>query len=131
MQPPEPERYADRTFRFACQIVHLYRALNRIPGFPFPTSRQLLRSGTSIGANIEEGIAAQSRRDLASRFAIALKECRETKYWLRLLQATDLAPRATIAPLLKEADELVAILTVTVRKLKQPADGVVTTQAET
>ena len=85
MQIPEP--YADRTFRFACQIVQLYRTLNKIPGFPFPLSRQLLRSGTSIGANIEEGEAAQSRRDVASRFAIALKECRETKYWLRLFEA--------------------------------------------
>lgn len=122
MQPPEPEAYADRTFRFACRIVQLYRSLNKIPGFPFALSRQLLRSGTSIGANIAEGTAAQSRRDLASRFAIALKESRETKYWLRLLQATELAPRTMVAPVLQEADELVAILTVTVRKLKQPTE---------
>ena len=118
-----PPDYAPRTFKFACQIVQLYQVLNKLPSFPFPISRQVLRSGTSIGANIEEGIAAQSRRDLASRFAIGLREARETKYWLRLLLATDLGPRAAIAPLLKEADELVAILTVTVRKLKQPAEG--------
>jgi four helix bundle protein len=121
MEPPEA--YTDRTFRFACQIVLLYRDLNKIPGFPFPLSRQQVRSGTSIGANVEEGTAAQSRRDLASRSAVALKESRETKYWLRLLLATDLAPKALVVPMLKEADELVAILTVTVRKLKKPAEG--------
>src|SRR5262245_13115358 len=115
--------YADRTFRFACEIVHVYRTLNKIPAVPFPLSRQLLRSGTSMGANIEEGTAAQSRRDLGARFAVALNEARETTHWLRLLQATELAPRPTLAPVLEEADELVAILTVTVRKLKQPAAG--------
>jgi four helix bundle protein len=86
-------------------------------------SRQLLRAGTSIGANIEEGMAPQSRRDLAARFAIALREARETKYWLRLIVATDLAPERDISQILQEADELVAILTVTVRKLKQESNG--------
>ena len=118
-----PDAFTVRTFRFACQIVLLYRELNQIPNFPFPLSRQLLRSGTSIGANIEEGKAAQSRKDLAARFAIALKEARETKYWLRLFAATGLAPQVLLASSLQEADELVAMLTVSVRRLRPRTPG--------
>ena len=80
-------------------------------------------AGTSIGANIEEARASQSRRDLRSRFAIALKEARETKYWLRLLVASDMVPPTTVAAALQEADELVAVLTVSVRRLKEEAAG--------
>ncbi len=118
-----PEAFAARAFRFACQIVLLHRDLNRIPGFPFDLSRQLLRSGTSIGSNIEEARAAHSRRDLAAGFTIALKEAREAKYWLRLFGATNLAPTALLAESLQEADEIVAILTVSVRRLRPDATG--------
>ena len=99
-------------------MVTLYRALLRIPGVPGHIARQLLRSGTSIGANLEEAKAAQSRRDLIARFSIAVKEARETKYWLRLLKATQSAPDALIEPPLAEVDQLVAILTVSVRRLR-------------
>jgi four helix bundle protein len=116
--PTVPEAFPGRAFRFACQIVLLYQDLNRIPRFPFDLSRQLLRSGTSIGSNIEEARAAHSRRDLAAGFTIALKEARETKYWLRLFGATNLAPEALLAAPLQEADELVAILTVSIRRLR-------------
>jgi four helix bundle protein len=81
-------------------------------------ARQVLRAGTSIGANVEEARAASSRRDLIARFAVALREARETKYWLRLIAATKLAPEALVSPVLKEVDELVAILTVSIRRLK-------------
>jgi four helix bundle protein len=117
MTPPRP--LTDRTFQYACQIVFFFRALNRIQGFPYHLSRQVLRSGTSIGANLEEGKAAQSRRDLRAKSTIALKEARETKYWLRLIRATELAPTKLIDPMLDEADQLVAILTVSVRRLKE------------
>ena len=118
-----PEAYATRTFRFACQIAVLYRDLRRRSNVPWAISRQLLRAGTSIGANIEEARAAQSRRDLRSKFAIALKEARETKYWLRLLVATEMASPGTVASPLQEVDELVAILTVSVRRLKEGEAG--------
>ena len=80
--------------------------------------RQVLRSGTSIGANLEEAKCAQSRRDLISRFHVALKEARETRYWLRLLVATSLVPANVLAGVLDEANQLVAILTASVKRLK-------------
>lgn len=118
-----PEAYATRTFRFACQMAVLYRDLRRRSDVPWALSRQLLRAGTSIGANIEEARAAQSRRDLRSKFAIALKEARETKYWLRLLAATEMVPPRMVASSLQEVDELVAIFTVSVRRLREEESG--------
>lgn len=118
-----PEAFTTRTFNFACRIVRLYRELNRIPDVPLPLARQLLRAGTSIGANLEEARAAQSRKDLAAKFSIALKEARETKYWLRLLAATQQASSQGLTSSIQEADELVAILTVSVRRLKSESDG--------
>ena len=90
---------------------------------PSHLARQLLRSGTSIGANLEEAKAAQSRRDAACKFSIALKEAREASYWLRLLKATGLMGAKLADPLLAEASELIAILTVARRRLNQPKQG--------
>jgi four helix bundle protein len=86
-------------------------------------ARQILASGTSIGANIEESRACQSRRDTAAKFSIALKEARETLYWLRLLAANDLLASETASPLMREANELISILTVTRRRLATPLDA--------
>lgn len=110
--------YQQRSFEFACQIVRFYRVIARRTEVPAPIARQLLRSGCSIGANLEEAKSAQSRRDLVGRFSIALKESRETQYWLRLLVATDLVRNSGISALQKEAGELVAILTTSVKRLK-------------
>ena len=116
--PNTPPDFDTRTFAFACDIVRLYKALTNIHGFPIGIARQILNAGTSIGANIEEARAPSSRRDLTAKFAIALREARETKYWLRLIRATDLAPAKLTDALVSEADELVAILTVSVRNLR-------------
>ena len=118
--PQSPPDFRPRSFAFACDIVRLYQALP--PRVPPVIARQLLRSGTSIGANLEEAKPAQSRKDLISKFTIALKEARETSYWLRLMEATSLAPGSLLGPCLKEANELVAILTVSVVRLKQRQD---------
>ena len=75
--------------------------------------RQLLRAGTSIGANLEEADAAQSKPDFVSKCTISLKEAREAHYWLRILKATG---KAEADRLLGEANELIAILTTIVRK---------------
>jgi four helix bundle protein len=83
-------------------------------------ARQILRAGTSIGANLEEAKVAQSRRDLAAKFSIALKEARETSYWLRLVLATESAKPEFVEPHLREAEQLVAILTSSVRRLRSP-----------
>ncbi|MBA2330164.1 MAG: four helix bundle protein [Chitinophagaceae bacterium] len=76
------------SFDFALSIIELYKKLNSSKEFII--SKQLLKSGTSIGANIEEAIAAQSRKDFISKMSIASKEARETRYWLRLLKQSKL-----------------------------------------
>ena len=73
----------ERTFDFALLIIETYKYL--IAKQEYVLSKQLLRSGTSIGANVHEAQAAQSKRDFVSKMAIASKEARETDYWLRLL----------------------------------------------
>lgn len=114
---PEPVNdYAKRSFAFACDIVKLYRALEA--RLPTSIARQVLKAGTSIGANLEEARAASSRKDLAEKFAIALREARETRYWLRLLTATALVPPEFVSAQLSEANELVAILTTSVKRLR-------------
>lgn len=73
-------------------------------------AKQLVRSGTSIGANIEEAQPGQSRSDFIHKISIALKEARETNYWLRLLEAGELIPKEKLSELIKESDEVKRIL---------------------
>ena len=101
--PNHLEPFHDRGFRFACSIVHLYRDLVRLSNVPPYLARQVLQSGTSIGANLEESRGAQTRRDAATKFSIALKEARETLYWLRLLTATGLVEPKNVESLIAEA----------------------------
>lgn len=79
---------ASKTFDFALSIVNLFVSLKKENEFII--SKQILRSATSIGANVEEAIAAQSRKDFIHKMSIASKEARETKYWLRLLDKSNL-----------------------------------------
>jgi four helix bundle protein len=109
-----------RTFEFACRIVRLCRTLSAIPGVHRQVAAQLIRSGTSIGANFEEAHASHSRREFASKLSLVLREARETHYWLRLVVANELAASHDTRSVLMEADELVAIFTTAVRKAKQP-----------
>lgn len=85
-------------------------------------SGQLVRAGTSIGANLEEANAAQSRADFISKCHIALKEARETNYWLRLYKSTNMVSEEKINDLLKESHEIISILTVIVKKSKLKKD---------
>lgn len=78
----------EKTFEFSLQIIELYKAL--VIQKEYVLSKQVLRSGTGIGANVEEGIAAQSKKDFISKMSIASKEARETRYWLRLLEKSKL-----------------------------------------
>jgi len=82
----------ERTFAFAKRIVKRCQTLEEQRGVAQTLSRQLIRSGTSIGANFEEVQAGQSRNDFRLKYNIACKEARETLYWLRLLAETDVAP---------------------------------------
>ncbi len=105
-----------RTFEFATRIVRLCQTLDQKPGVSRTLANQLLRAGTSVGANVEEAQAGQSKPDFVSKMSIAAKEARETHYWLRLLTAAELLPRAKLAELTDEANQLVAILTTIVKR---------------
>ena len=109
----------ERTFAFAARIVCLCRELDKSPGASRTLCRQLLRSGTSVGANVEEAQSGQSRADFVSKMQIACKEARETHYWLRLLVATNIVSEERLAPLVQESNELVAILTTIIKNTKE------------
>ena len=98
-----------KSFAFALRIVHLYRYLTNEKK-EFVLAKQALRSGTSIGANIEEAIGAQSEKDFLSKLSIAYKEARETKYWLNLLKASQYLDTALADSLLTDAEELLKII---------------------
>ena len=109
----------EKSFGFAVRIVKLYKFLCDEKK-EYVLSKQVLRSGTSIGANIEESIGGQSDRDFVSKVAIAYKEARETVYWIRLLLATDYINREQADSLLVDADEICKILAqiqITVKKV--------------
>ena len=105
----------EKSFYFALDIIRLYK--NLIREKEFIISKQLLRSGTSIGANIEEAIAGQSRKDFLHKMVIASKEARETKYWLRLLDKSELTKR-NVRGNLSEIDEIIRILTSIVKTVQ-------------
>ncbi|SRR6266705_1554544 len=97
-----------KSFEFALAVIDLYQRLQE--KHEYVISRQLLRSGTSIGANVEEATAGQSRKDFLSKMAIASKEARETKYWLLLLQQSKLV-EVDVTIHLAQVEELIRILT--------------------
>ncbi|HEC02825.1 MAG TPA: four helix bundle protein [Phycisphaerales bacterium] len=107
-----------RAFSFACRIVKFYQFLAHQKGAGEVLAKQVLRSGTSIGANLEEAAAGQSKADFISKCNIALKEARETHYWLRLFTETELVPPEKLEALMNESNELVAILTTVVKNAR-------------
>ena len=107
-----------KSFLFAVRIVKLCQYL-RANKKEFTLSKQLLRSGTSIGANISEAEQAQSRADFISKMNIALKEAVETNYWIRLLQATDYLSAAEFSSIHRDCKELEKMLTAIIKSSKQ------------
>lgn len=107
-----------RTFEFAKRIVRLCQVLDEKPGVGRTMASQLIRSGTSIGANVEEGQGSQSQADFVSKYSIACKEARETHYWLRLIAETELIAPDRLQPLSQECNEIIAILTAIIKKLR-------------
>jgi four helix bundle protein len=99
----------DRSYAFALAVVRSARLLTQQREYVL--SRQFLRSGTSIGANVEEALAAQSRRDFLAKLSIARKEARECRYWVRLLSDSQLLPTDLSQPLLADSDAIIRILT--------------------
>ncbi len=98
-----------KSFDFALKIIELYKSL--ISNHKeYELSKQVLRSGTSIGANSEEAVGAQSTKDFISKFSIAYKEARETNYWLRLLKESSYIERSKAEILLRDCKEIEKII---------------------
>lgn len=98
-----------KSFAFAIRIVNVYKFL-RFEKHEYVLSKQLLRAGTSIGANIEEAIGGQSDKDFLSKISISYKEARETVYWLKLLKETEFIAHHDANSLMEDAEELCRIL---------------------
>ena len=111
-----------KSFDFALRIIHLYKIM--VLKNEYVLSKQMLRSGTSIGANIEEAVSAHSTKDFISRMIIALKEARETRYWLRLIDKSKLI-HEEVSSYISESEAIIHILTAiintTKKKLSEPA----------
>jgi len=99
----------DKSYAFAVRIVRLYQHLS-VTRKEFVLSNQVLRCGTSIGANVEEAIGGQSRGDFVAKMSIAYKEARETCYWLRLLKDTDYLTQAEFDSIHADAEELCRLI---------------------
>jgi four helix bundle protein len=107
----------EKSYHFALKIVGLYKSLlNRKE---YVLSKQVLRSGTSIGANINEAIAAESKRDFIHKLSISVKESRETLYWLRLLKDSDYISKTVYDKLNDWCNELLRILNSIILTIKQ------------
>lgn len=98
-----------KSYAFAVRIVRLYQHLASSKK-EFVLSKQVLRCGTSIGANVEEAIGGQSRADFIANLSIAYKEARETSYWLRLLKDTDYLNQAEFESIHADAEELCRLI---------------------
>lgn len=99
----------NKSFMFSVNIIKMYQSLVAEKR-EFILSRQVVRSGTSIGANIEEAIGGISEKDFMAKMSIAYKEARETKYWLRLLRETSYLTEDKFTPILDDCDQLLKIL---------------------
>ena len=100
----------EKSYTFSLKIIKLYFVI-REEHKEYEISKQLLKSGTSIGANAEEAVGGFSKKDFIAKLQISYKEARETKYWLRLLRDSGVIPKEVAIPLIIDIDELIRILT--------------------
>jgi four helix bundle protein len=105
-----------KSFEFAIEIIYLYSEMQNQREYVL--SKQLLRSGTSIGANVEEASGGQSRKDFLAKMYIAYKEARETKYWLRLIQHSQVV-KVDVSNQLTYVNELIRILSSIVKTTEE------------
>ena len=102
---------ADKTFEFAVRIGNLYKYLRyKAENKEYVFSKQLLRSGSSIGANVEEALGAISKADFVNKLAIAYKEARESRYWIRLLYRTEYLTTEQYDSLMTDLEEICRII---------------------
>jgi len=107
-----------KSYDFALAVVKEVRKLReRIREFEL--TGQLIRSATSIGANVEEANAGQTKKDFVAKMAIAAKEANESRYWLRLLRDAEILNQETAERLIKDCEELIRMLTATVKTAQQ------------
>ena len=106
----------EKSFEFSLTIIKLY--MRMIDQKEYVLSKQLLRSGTSIGANIEEATAGISKKDFIAKMSISSKEARETRYWLKLIEKSDLV-EIDVKDELKQIEDLINILTSIVKTSQQ------------
>ncbi|MBI4656502.1 MAG: four helix bundle protein [Elusimicrobia bacterium] len=107
----------EKTYDFALKIIRFYKDL--LEKNEFVLSKQLVRCGTSIGANVEEALAGQSRKDFLSKMSIASKEARECNYWLRLMRDGKYIEGENLQDFIDKSDELIKILTSIVKTTSQ------------
>lgn len=108
----------DKSFQFAIRVVKLYKYLCDDKK-EFILSKQLLRSGTSIGANINESQDAQSKNDFVAKLSISLKEARESKYWLELLKETNYLTSKEAEGILNDLEEVIKLLVSIIKTAKE------------
>lgn len=106
-----------KSYRFAIEIVQLCQSLRKDNSWVFVN--QLLRSGTSIGANVQESISAESKRDFVHKLSVALKEARETHYWLCLMHDSGIIEESAFNNLTNQVNQIIKMLTSIILNTKQ------------
>ena len=119
IHPMKTNPIRDKSYAFALSIIKFTRDLSRRREYVL--SRQLLRAGTSIGANVEEGVVGQTRKDFIAKMSIARKEAQECNYWLRLVRDSGIVPRHMVQPLIEDSAVLMKILAAIVKSAQERA----------
>ena len=109
---------AEKTYKFSIRVVKIHLHLCKKENNIYSLSRQLLRSGTSIGANVEEAIGGHTEKDFSAKMSIAYKEARETKYWIRLLKDCGFIETKMSASFLKDIEEIIKITGSIIKTMK-------------
>ena len=109
---------SQKSFDFALRIINLYKYLKDNKK-EFILSKQLLRSGTSIGANVQEALGGQSKKDFISKFSIAYKESLETLYWINLLNKSNFINQNQSSSLINDCEEIIKIITKIIKTSKK------------
>jgi four helix bundle protein len=119
MGQQQPRDIRRRAFQYSLRAIKLYHALQEAKdGAGWIIGKQFLRAATSIGANVEEAQAGETRADFVHKYGIAQKEARETIYWLGLLAEGTIVPKRRLTPLIQETEEIYAVITAIIRSAK-------------
>ena len=109
---------AEKSYNFAVRIVKLHLYICKKEKYVYSLSSQLLRSASSIGANVEEALGGHTRKDFSAKMSIAYKEARESKYWIKLLSECGIIETKFSQSFMKDADEIVRMLAAIVKSSK-------------